>query len=93
MTTSNSEPPWYVAYPIARTRPASITRQELLQLFEDGKELGKDFILVDLRRTDFDVCGRGQPVLPCALVDLRYQYGGSIRGSINLPPKASIQPF
>ncbi len=34
---------------------ASITRAELLQYFRDGKKAGKDFILIDLRRKDYEV--------------------------------------
>jgi arsenical-resistance protein 2 len=64
MQTSNSDPPWYAAYPIPRTSPVSISRQELLQLLKDGNKLGKDVVLVDLRRTDFEVCSRDvHPVL------------------------------
>jgi arsenical-resistance protein 2 len=56
MTSSQLETPWFAAYPTARNQsPASISRTELLKLFKDGKEAGKDFALVDLRRTDFDV--------------------------------------
>ncbi|KAJ5777903.1 hypothetical protein N7520_001149 [Penicillium odoratum] len=32
----------------------SISRLELLQWFKAGKKVGKDFVLVDLRRTDFE---------------------------------------
>ena len=59
-TTTNSdynpELPWYAAYPPPRhsTYP-SISRVEVLQLFRDGKEVGRDFILIDLRRTDYEV--------------------------------------
>jgi arsenical-resistance protein 2 len=57
MASSQRESPWYAAYPAARNQsPPSISRTELLQLFKDGKEAGKDFALVDLRRTDFEVC-------------------------------------
>jgi len=56
MTSTQSETPWYAAYPVARNQnPHSILREELLELFKQGKETGKDFALVDLRRTDFEV--------------------------------------
>jgi arsenical-resistance protein 2 len=49
-------PKWYEAYPVARTQPApSIQRSRLLELLKQGQVPGKDFILVDLRRTDFEV--------------------------------------
>jgi len=50
------EPPWYAAYPAARNKdPATISRLDLLALIKQGKKPGKDFILVDLRRTDHEV--------------------------------------
>lgn len=52
----NSELPWHAAYPPPKhENPPSIRRNEVLQLFRDGKTVGKDFILVDLRRTDHEV--------------------------------------
>ncbi|OCK93535.1 uncharacterized protein K441DRAFT_661445 [Cenococcum geophilum 1.58] len=49
------EPPWYAAYPAARNKdPATISRLDLLALIKQGKKPGKDFILVDLRRTDHE---------------------------------------
>ena len=52
----NPELPWYAAYPSPRhdTSP-SISRVEVLQLFRDGQEAGRDFILIDLRRADHEV--------------------------------------
>ncbi|KAJ5840750.1 uncharacterized protein N7525_005938 [Penicillium rubens] len=38
----------------ARTIAGSISRVELLRWFHEGKRIGKDFVLVDLRRTDFE---------------------------------------
>ncbi|KAJ5102292.1 hypothetical protein NUU61_004514 [Penicillium alfredii] len=54
IASSSTESPWHAKYPAPRTVAASISRQELLQWFQEGKEAGKDFVLVDLRRTDFD---------------------------------------
>ncbi|KAK9371668.1 Rhodanese-like domain-containing protein [Lipomyces chichibuensis] len=51
---SPTESPWYAAYPEARTVAASISRLELLQWFREGKKAGRDFVLVDLRRTDHE---------------------------------------
>lgn len=62
---SKIEIPWYAAYPTPRTQErVSISRQQLLQLFKDGKEPGKDFALIDLRRTDFEVCYRDVYIIP-----------------------------
>ncbi|KAK4995649.1 hypothetical protein LTR66_004576 [Elasticomyces elasticus] len=51
-----SERPWYEAYPAARNKdPATISRQELRDLMDQGDNVGKDFVLVDLRRADHEV--------------------------------------
>jgi arsenical-resistance protein 2 len=50
-----TETPWHAAYPTPRTVAASVSRQELLQWFRDGKGVGRDFVLVYLLRTDFEV--------------------------------------
>jgi arsenical-resistance protein 2 len=47
--------PWYAAYPVQRSAAATVTREALLSWMEKGKVAGKDFVLVDLRRTDFEV--------------------------------------
>ncbi len=49
--------PWHSAYPAPRNpNPAAITRNELLRWLNDGLVPGKDFVLVDLRRADHEVC-------------------------------------
>lgn len=58
------ERPWYEAYPAPRNVAASVTREEVLQWFRDGRRPGTDFVLVDLRRTDFEVC---IPILACIM--------------------------
>ncbi|KAG4437226.1 hypothetical protein IFR05_007280 [Cadophora sp. M221] len=61
MATSNlsvgdntPENTWHAAYPAPRTTAAVITREDLLSWMSEGKVVGKDFVLVDLRRTDFE---------------------------------------
>jgi len=49
------EKPWHAAYPAPKTTAAVITRESLLSWMLEGKVAGKDFVLVDLRRTDFEV--------------------------------------
>lgn len=49
-----AEQPWYAAYPEARSEPKSITRQQVLQLLKSDTAPGKSFVLVDLRRTDYE---------------------------------------
>lgn len=50
------EKPWHAPYPAPKTTAAAITRESLLSWMLEGKIAGKDFVLVDLRRTDFEVC-------------------------------------
>lgn len=53
---STTEQPWHAAFPTPRnTTPKSISREELLQCLKEGQQPGKDFLLVDLRRADFEV--------------------------------------
>ncbi|KGO36852.1 hypothetical protein PEX1_051950 [Penicillium expansum] len=50
----SAELPWHAAYPAPRGVATSISREELLQWIREGKQAGKDFLLVDLRRTDYE---------------------------------------
>ncbi|EON68279.1 hypothetical protein W97_07537 [Coniosporium apollinis CBS 100218] len=52
---TSSEAPWYAAYPAARNKnPSTLSRVDLLASIKEGKKPGKDFVLVDLRRTDYE---------------------------------------
>jgi arsenical-resistance protein 2 len=85
MASSQGETPWYAAYPAARTQsPASISRGELLELFRNGKEPGRDFVLIDVRRTDFEVNYTDAFHLHVS----QATQGGTISGSINLPAQS-----
>ena len=46
--------PWYTAFPLARSEPKSISRQEVLELLKDAKTPNESAVLVDLRRTDYE---------------------------------------
>lgn len=49
------EKPWHAAYPAPRSEVQWITRQEVLQLLKsEAQSSRKSFVLVDLRRTDFE---------------------------------------
>ena len=51
-----TDSPWHAAYPTPKNRiPAIITRQEILSMLRAAGKPQKDFILVDLRRTDHEV--------------------------------------
>lgn len=53
---ATTDTPWHSAYPAPRNKnPASITRVQLLKDLDAGQQSGKDFLLIDLRRTDFEV--------------------------------------
>lgn len=60
MTTLIGKPPsgnlpWHAATPAPKTVVASLPRQELLKWFRGGKQAGKGFLLVGLRRADFEI--------------------------------------
>ena len=50
-----AEKPWHAAYPAPKTIASAISRETLLSWMLEGKVAGKDFVLVDLRRTDYEV--------------------------------------
>jgi hypothetical protein len=52
---SKSAAPWFSAYPAPRSVAQPITRSELLRWLKEGNEAERDFVLVDLRRTDHEV--------------------------------------
>jgi hypothetical protein len=55
MPQLKAEEPWYAPLPSPETAARSIPRSHLLSWLKKGKEAGKDFVLVDLRRTDHEV--------------------------------------
>lgn len=76
-----------------------MTRQEVLDIMEKGESIsGRDYLLVDLRRTDHEVgAGCGQKsfnqhrnLFQCFSWTTRPDKpkGGTIRGSINLPAQS-----
>ena len=51
----NLERPWYEAYPVAKYKDiVTILRLDLRILINEGNKLGKEIILVDLRRSDHE---------------------------------------
>jgi arsenical-resistance protein 2 len=57
MPSTDAATPWHAAYPspLCKT-PAAMTRQEVLNMIKDSKNIaGKNYVLVDLRRTDHEV--------------------------------------
>ncbi|KAL4920090.1 Rhodanese-like domain-containing protein [Aspergillus aurantiobrunneus] len=57
MPEENPEPaPWHASFPTPQTsNPAALPRSTALQWLQQGTRIpGSDFLLVDLRRTDFE---------------------------------------
>ena len=55
-TDSTAAPaPWYAAYPAPKSEAATISREEVLELLKTTPIEKRDFVLVDLRRNDFEV--------------------------------------
>lgn len=48
--------PWYAAYPAPKSKVVTISREEVLELLKTTPLEKRDFVLVDLRRNDFEVC-------------------------------------
>lgn len=72
MTSMNIiELPWHAAFPSPRKQePGAMTRGEVLKMMKDsGSEAGKDYLLVDLRRTDHQVCVSASGKSACFCTD------------------------
>lgn len=48
------EQPWYAAFPKARSEPQFIGPQAVLQLLKSDTSPGQNYVIVDLRRTDYE---------------------------------------
>jgi hypothetical protein len=47
---------WYTNFPTPKSNPRSITDHDVATLIVDpNKKAGRDYIVVDVRRTDFEV--------------------------------------
>jgi hypothetical protein len=60
--SSSSAVPWHTAYPAPDCEPTAISREDVLEMLkanDDEAGSGKDFVLVDLRRTDHEVHSLG----------------------------------
>jgi hypothetical protein len=50
-------PPWHAAYPAPRNTPATIRREDVLDMIKQSAETSsRDYVLIDLRRNDHEVC-------------------------------------
>ena len=58
--------PWYTKFPAPRSKPRSMTDEQVAQFVKDPEKLvGRDYIIVDVRRTDFEVRSRHLLILTC----------------------------
>lgn len=89
-TTLPPDSPWDPAYPVAKNQnPSTITRSEVLKMLREGKQPGKDFVLVDLRREDRTVsCSNTYSQSIDISSNALCLQGGTVRGSINLPAQS-----
>ncbi|KAI0485114.1 Rhodanese-like protein [Xylariaceae sp. FL0804] len=52
LTAAAEAPPWHAAYPSPRTtEPGAVTRDEVMEMLRGAR---RDFVLVDLRRNDYE---------------------------------------
>lgn len=55
-TTGPTPKPWHAAYPAPRnSQPAGLGREKVLAMLKAESSSPRDFLLVDLRRTDHEV--------------------------------------
>ncbi|KAI3571620.1 Rhodanese-like domain-containing protein [Fusarium oxysporum f. sp. albedinis] len=56
MASTDATTPWHAAYPPPLNKtPAAMTRQAVLEMMKDSKNIaGKNYVLIDLRRTDHE---------------------------------------
>ncbi|KAK3326808.1 Rhodanese-like domain-containing protein [Apodospora peruviana] len=53
--TQPAPSPWYAAYPEPQSELVNISREEVLEMLKSDVSVpGRDFVLVDLRRNDFE---------------------------------------
>jgi arsenical-resistance protein 2 len=56
MAATTEETPWHAAFPAPKIAAASISRDDILQWLQGQEHVaGRDFVLVDVRRADFEV--------------------------------------
>ncbi|KAK0387781.1 hypothetical protein NLU13_4026 [Sarocladium strictum] len=53
--TKGSEAPWHAKYPAPTYVPSEISREDALAMLKDPSQVaGRDYVLVDVRRNDFE---------------------------------------
>jgi hypothetical protein len=62
----DSERPWHAAFPAPTAAASIITRETILSWMQAGRLPGNDFVLVDLRRMDYEVSPGSDILMLCA---------------------------
>ena len=62
----DSERPWHAAFPAPTAAASIVTCETVLSWMQAGRLPGNDFVLVDLRRTDYEVSPGSGFLMLCA---------------------------
>ncbi|CAG7555201.1 unnamed protein product [Fusarium equiseti] len=68
MASTDAATPWHAVYPPPLNKsPAAMTRLEVLEMMKDSNNVaGKDYVLIDLRRTDHESSGVQKVIWYCS---------------------------
>lgn len=59
------EKPWHANFPVPKAELRSLSHDQVAAMMVDeGKVAGRDYFVVDVRRTDFAVPSLGSPLIP-----------------------------
>lgn len=53
-TPTLKEAPWHAAFPAPKASTDAISKEQFLAWLHEGKTCGLDFVLVDLRKNDYE---------------------------------------
>lgn len=95
MASTDALAPWHAAYPPPRNKtPAVIMRQDVLEMIKNSNNIaGRNYVLVDLRRTDHEVSS--QRVVSRAATNLPFLPSRAVRfaGLLIYRHRASTPPY
>jgi hypothetical protein len=91
MATASVTPPWHAAYPAPRTTPATICREDVLDMIKQAAQTSsRDYILIDLRRSDLEVCNSGRYFM---FLFKELSNVGRYYPRFDQPPRAELVPY
>jgi hypothetical protein len=91
MATTSVVTSWHAAYPAPRISPATIRREDVLDMIKRSAETSsRDYVLIDLRRNDFEVCNMNQ--CPMLLFE-ELSNVGWYYPQFNQSPRAELAPY